>query len=339
MQAASTIAVSVAKPNEDRAFAWDTAAGHIVADVPVARGDTTVADTIAMLRERRFAAVEVVFVVDARQRLSGAVTIDALLGAADTCRLAELVDTQYPRVREDEDQEHVASAALARPAVSVAVVDRDERMIGAVPVRALLAILRQEHVEDLHRLAGIKREAATSREALEGPPVRRARHRLPWLLFGLGGSIAAALLMSGFERVLERDLAIAFFVPAIVYLADAIGTQTETIAVRGLSISRLTIRHLLATELRTGLLIGSTLAALSFPLVLIGFGSTRLALAVALAILIAGSVATTVGLLLPWLLQRSGRDPAFGSGPVATIIQDVASLLIYFVLATIVMNW
>jgi magnesium transporter len=336
VQPERTIGLSGSTLHADGTFAWDTAAAHVESEIPRARGDTTVAQAIAMLRERRYVAIEAVFVIDAHGGLTGAVTIDALLGAGDTRTLGELVDAEYPRVREHEDQEHVASAALARPAVSVAVVDRDGRLIGAVPARTLLAILRQEHVEDLHRLAGIRREATTCRDALEGPPVRRARHRLPWLLFGLGGSIAAAILMSGFERVLERDVAIAFFVPAIVYLADAIGTQTETIAVRGLSISRLTIRHLLATELRTGLLIGITLAALSFPLVLLTFGNTRLAIAVASAILVAGSVATTVGLLLPWLLQRSGRDPAFGSGPVATIIQDVASLLIYFALASLV---
>jgi len=48
--------------------------------------------------------------------------------------------------------------------------------------------------------------------------------------------------------------------------------------------------------------------------------------------------ATTIGLLLPWLFQRMGSDPALGSGPVATIIQDVLSLVIYFAIATIIMT-
>ncbi len=58
----------------------------------------------------------------------------------------------------------------------------------------------------------------------------------------------------------------------------------------------------------------------------------RLAAAIALAVVAAGSVAATIGLLLPWLLDRLGRDPAFGSGPVATVIQDVLSLVIYFLM-------
>ncbi|HEY6562313.1 MAG TPA: magnesium transporter [Polyangiaceae bacterium] len=168
--------------------------------------------------------------------------------------------------------------------------------------------------------------------------MRRARHRLPWLLVGLAGSMVAAVVVSRFERVLETNLAVAFFVPAIVYMADAIGTQTEAIVVRGLSLSRLSLRHLLFDELRTGLLIGTTLGVLSFPVVAIAFGDVRLAMSVSAAILVAGGMATSIGLLLPWLFQRMGSDPALGSGPVATIIQDVLSLLVYFAIATLIVR-
>jgi magnesium transporter len=66
------------------------------------------------------------------------------------------------------------------------------------------------------------------------------------------------------------------------------------------------------------------------PLVLMLAGSLGLALAVATAVLVAGLAAAGIGLLFPWLLSRFGLDPAYGSGPVATIIQDVLSLLVYF---------
>lgn len=250
--------------------------------------------------------------------------------------VAKAGDRTEPRATSDSDQEHVADAAIRSGACSVAVVDSQDRFVGAVPSLALLEILRREHVEDLHRLSGIQREQSRERSALEAPPTRRARHRLPWLLFGLAGSMLAAVVVSRFERVLERRLAVAFFVPTIVYLADAIGTQTEAIVVRGLSLSRLPLRRLLADELRTGLLIGATLAAGTFPAVAIAFNDVRLALAVSTAVLAAGGAATTIGLLLPWLLQKAGSDPALGSGPVATIVQDVLSLLIYFGIANVV---
>jgi magnesium transporter len=87
--------------------------------------------------------------------------------------------------------------------------------------------------------------------------------------------------------------------------------------------------------LRTGLLIGLSLGAILLPVVALAFGDVRLALAVALAVVVAGGFATTLGLLLPWSLSWMGKDPAFGSGPVGTIIQDVLSLIIYFWIATL----
>jgi magnesium transporter len=235
------------------------------------------------------------------------------------------------------DQERIASHAIRHQMSAVPVTDEDGRLLGVVPPMVLLQILRHEHVEDIHRLAGIRHETVLARSAIEAPPVRRARDRLPWLLIGLAGSMVATFVVAAFERSLESRVAIAFFIPGIVYLADAIGTQTEAIAVRGLSLSHSPLRTLVGGEMRTGLLIGLVLGAASLPLVWLAFGDIRLAVAVSLSIVAAGTLATTVGLLLPWLLERLGRDPAFGSGPIATIIQDVLSLLIYFGIATLLL--
>jgi magnesium transporter len=245
--------------------------------------------------------------------------------------LRDVITVRPPAVNPDEDQEHVVGLAVEHGLTAVPVVDTLGCLLGVVPAQALMAILRHEHIEDLHRLAGSQRESAQARHAIEAPPTRRARDRLPWLLVGFLGSFLATFVMARFEHLLEAHLAVAFFVPGIVYLADAIGTQTEAIAVRGLSLSRASLRDLLTGELRTGLLIGMVLGALSFPAVFLAFRDVWLTLAVALAILTAGMTATTIGLLFPWVLAYTGKDPAFGSGPVATIIQDVLSLLIYFI--------
>lgn len=234
-----------------------------------------------------------------------------------------------------EDQERVAGLAIQRNLIDVPVIDRQGCLLGVVPAQALLAVLRQEHIEDLHRLVGIGREDFQARHALNAPPTRRATDRLPWLLVGLLGSILATFIVSRFEQALSERVFVSFFVPGIVYLADAIGTQTEASVVRGLSLNSNRLQNLLAGELWTGLLIGLTLGGISFPIVLVAFGNVRLAIAVGLTILLAGGVATTVGLLFPWLLHRAGKDPAFGSGPVATIIQDVLSLIVYFAMIQI----
>jgi magnesium transporter len=312
----------------------ETAARHLIERVPTAAGDEPVAALIERLRRRDGHVADCVYVLDGDHRLQGVIPLGRLLGAPPEQIAAEVMQRDPPGVSPETDQEHIALLALRHRMTAVPVVDRGGVLLGVVPALALLDIMHREHVEDLHRLAGIARESELARDSIDSPPTRRARHRLPWLLVGLCGSMLAAFVMSRYERVLQAHLAVSFFVPAIVYLADAIGTQTEAVVVRGLSISRLPLRALLLAELGTGLLIGGTLGALAIPIIGFGFGDFRLAISVGLAVLAAGSAATTIGLLLPWMLQRLGMDPAFGSGPLATVIQDVLSLLIYFAIAT-----
>jgi magnesium transporter len=120
-----------------------------------------------------------------------------------------------------------------------------------------------------------------------------------------------------------------------VYLADAVGTQTETIVVRGLSLG-VPIGRMLARELLTGLAIGAALAVIAGPLVWWRWGDTGVALSVGLSVLAACSTATVAALALPRLFEMVGLDPAFGSGPLATVVQDVLSIWIYLSITTLV---
>jgi magnesium transporter len=284
----------------------------------------------AAIRGQHFECTDAIVVVDANRRVVGMLSLGRLLERDPAEKIAHVMQRDVPHVDTGTDQERVASVALHHGLTAVPVVDSDKRLVGLVPAQALLAILRREHVEDLHRLAGIAREDASSREALEAPPVRRARHRLPWLFLGLAGSLVAALVIAQFETVLAENLAVAFFIPGIVYLADAIGTQTEAITVRGLSLSHANIGRLLAGEVRTGLLMGSILGLTATVGAWIFLHDSRLALAVGVSLFVASAIATSIGLALPWLLHRLGQDPAYGSGPLATIVQDVLTVIVYF---------
>jgi len=308
----------------------ETVGSHVVASAAHARPEDSAAAVLQRLAEEKPASVELVLVVDQHGRLAGVVPLSKLFANGPQARLREIASTTFPSVTADTDQERAASLALHHGIDALPVVDADGRALGVMPSQALLQVLRREHVEDLHVLAGIQREASKARHAIEDPPLRRARHRLPWLAAGLVGSALATAAMAGFESTLSRSLAVAFFVPGIVYLADAIGTQSEAIAVRGLSLTRAGIAHLLVGELRTGMLLGAILGLVSFFPIWLVFGEARLAGAVATAILAAGTVAAGLGMALPWWLARGGRDPALGSGPLATVIQDVVTLLVYF---------
>ena len=307
----------------------ETVAAHLIASVGRGRADETAAAARRRLAAEPPQSIELMCVVDDAGRLLGAFPGGRLVTLADGVKLREAMDPAFPRVRADSDQERAASLALHHGVDALPVVNHDDRLLGVMPAQALLQVLRREHVEDLHRLAGIRRETAQARHAIEDPPTRRARHRLPWLLVGLAGGALATAAMAGFEATIERVIAVAFFVPALVYLADAIGTQSEAVAVRGLSLTRAGIAHLLAGELRTGMLIGAALGVIAFLPIMLVFGP-RLAAAVSTSIFVAGSIAAAIGIGLPWLLARRGLDPAYGSGPVATVIQDILTIVVYF---------
>jgi magnesium transporter len=307
----------------------ETVGGHLVASVLRARPEEHAGGVLARLAAEKPSSLELVLAVDEHGRLLGAAPLARVLALESSDAVEKALERDFPRVRPNTDQERAASLALHHGADALPVVDAEGCVLGVMPAQAIMQVLRREHVEDLHVLAGIQRETSQARHAIEDPPLRRVRHRLPWLLAGLGGAAFATATMAGFEATLQAHIAVAFFVPAIVYLADAIGTQSEAVAVRGLSLTHAGIGHLLAGELRTGLSIGAVLGLISFLPVWFFFGSLRLAGAVSVAIFAAGAVAAALGLLLPWWLARAGRDPALGSGPLATVIQDVLSLLVY----------
>jgi magnesium transporter len=308
----------------------ETAGRHLVSRVPVAASGDSVASVLVSLAGRQYDAAGAVYVLGPSGRLDGVVPLPRLLTSPGDHTVGEIMVPAPPSAEPGYDQERVAMLALRHGLDSVPVADGAGRFLGVVPGPALLRILWREHTEDLHRLAGVLREGEQAHAAVEAAPWRRLARRMPWLLVGLAGSVVATAVMTRFERVLETRLAVAYFIPGIVYLSDAVGTQTEAVVVRYLAVGHAPLGRLLRGELLTGLLIGLSLSALTFPLTLLAFGDVRLAAAVTAAVIAAGLAASCLGLVFPWLLSRAGKDPAFGSGPVATIVQDVLSLLIYF---------
>jgi magnesium transporter len=155
---------------------------------------------------------------------------------------------------------------------------------------------------------------------------------MPWLLLGLAGALIAAAIVGSFEEEIRSQVLLASFLPGVVYLADAVGTQTEAIVIRGLS-AGVRVPQIAVREMLSGVLVGLAIAAAFVPLAWLIWGDGEVAVGVGLGLLAACSIATVVAMELPWLFQRLGVDPAFGSGPLATVIQDLLSILVYFLIA------
>jgi len=309
----------------------ETAASHMVTRIPRTGADMPASAVIQSLQGHEFECADTVFVTDPAGHLEGIVRVNRLFADCDR-KIGEIMEPEHEAVRYGDDQEQIAMLAMRLNMIAVPVVDDQGSLIGAVPPEALFDILRAEHMEDMQRFAGMALHEKGPTVALKAPLFDRYRRRLPWLVFGLFASSVITFIMAGFEQSLSANVAVAFFVPALVYIAGAIGTQAVSVAVQGLSTENISIKTLLQDELAIGVAIGASLGLISFVLVFAAFGDSLLALAVGLAVLGGGTVSALVGFGLPWLFKNFGSDPALGSGPICTIIQDVSSLLIYFVL-------
>jgi magnesium transporter len=305
--------------------------------VPLAGPEDTVGSLRARVEAGAFEISDPIVALDQNGLYRGVIRLAQLVGGEASRPAYELADPLWPSVEARADQEHVAELARAGRLVGVPVLGPQGRVLGVVSATRLLDVLWREHTEDMHRLAGILKPIDMARQALDDPPYVRARRRLPWLALGLVGSAIATALMAGFEATFQENVKLAFFVPAIVYLADAIGTQTEAVAVRGLSLQHRPFTALIRGEAAAGGLIGLALSLFVLVGVALAFQDIRLAVVVAFTVLVAGVLAATVGLTLPWVLSRAGADPAFGSGPIATILQDVLSIVIYLLAISVLL--
>jgi magnesium transporter len=309
----------------------ESAGEQVVARVPVVGPDDSMEAVRATLLSQRFdSAVDIAVCEDGRLR--GVIRIEDALAAPAAARARDVMDAEPPVVAPGTDRERAAWQAVRHGEGSLAVVDEGGRFLGLVPPPRLLSVLLWEHDEDMARLGGFLHDVESARTASEEAVARRFWHRLPWLLVGLLGAMLAASIVDAFEEELAANVVLAFFIPGIVYMADAVGTQTETLVIRGLSVG-VPIRHVVRREAVTGVLVGLSIAVLFYPFALVYWGEGDIALAASLALLAACSTAAVVAMALPWLLHRLSVDPAFGSGPLATVIQDLLSILIYLSVA------
>ena len=166
---------------------------------------------------------------------------------------------------------------------------------------------------------------------------RLLKLRLPWLAAGLLVGMAGSLLMAKFEKLLTQNISLAFFVPIIVYMSDAVGTQTETIFVRDLSGKRIHFVKYLTKEIILGGYMGLVLGTGIGLLAWWWLGQFKVALTVGVAMAINVTVAPVVALVVAEVFFKRQSDPAVGAGPFTTVIQDIFSLFIYLITAVAIM--
>jgi magnesium transporter len=149
---------------------------------------------------------------------------------------------------------------------------------------------------------------------------------------------AATIMISRFESIIADNISLAFFLPVIVYMSDAVGTQTETIFVRDLADRRANFYKYLWREILVGLCIGMALGVLLYVVAGVWLGQSDVAAVVGWSMFINVAIAPVTALFVSQMLFKRRVDPALGAGPFSTVVQDMVSLIVYFVVASLVMG-
>lgn len=313
-------------------------AGRVMTNrVPVASPDATVADIERILLQQasHFESMGYIYIVDGGHKLVGVISVREVFRCPQKTPISQVMVKDLIAVLPQTDQERLAHLAMEYEIKAVPVNDPEGRFLGAVLPDTILKILYHELSEDMLRLAGIKRAAAMFDNVLAVPLVKSVEHRLPWLLIGLLGGILAAKIVGWFEVTLARNLILAAFIPLMVYMADAVGTQMEAFIIRDLAVNpAIDFSRYFLRQLTIITIIGLVTGTILFFLALTLYGELRIALVLSISLFIAILSSVVTGLFIPYLLARWRWDPANASGPLATIVQDILSVFIFFVIAS-----
>lgn len=302
------------------------------------KGDTAGAVKITLRQKaKQFASIGYIYIVDESTILEGIVSLKQILQASDESTLESMMSKDVISVRFHSRPERVVYLALKHGLKSIPVVDDERRLIGIVTHGTILSVFHHELREDILRAGGVHHTKGI--ESIETPVKKLVRARFPSLFLGLLGGLVTASIVTGFDELLREYIALAAFIPAIVYLTDAVGTQSQTLVVRLIAMDpKFSFRRYLLRETRVGLVLGSSFAALLFIAGVLGWGSTNLAAVIGTSILISMVFQTFFATYISMLLERMRVDPATASGPIATIISDITTIAIYFGIGTILLQ-
>lgn len=226
----------------------------------------------------------------------------------------------------------VARLFEQRDLVSAAVVDEAGKLLGRITIDDVVDVIQEEAEQALRSMAGLGEDDMFS------PVIASARRRAVWLGINLLTAFLAAWVIGRFAETIRELVALAVLMPVVAGMGGIAGSQTLTIAIRGIALGQLVksnIRPLLEKELAVGLVNGVIWSAVVALIVVVWFGDFPLGLIIGVAMIINLLVAALAGALIPVVLKRYGIDPAIAGGVILTTVTDVVGFMTFLGLATI----
>ena len=245
-----------------------------------------------------------VILVDPRHRPVAYVTLGRLLSSGREVQLRDIVEDSFRTVRVTDEEADIAYAFNQYHLISTPVVDENDRLVGVITIDDAMAVLDEEHEEDILRLAGVGDESLADRV------LETARLRFVWLLVNLVTAILASVVIAQFADEINELVALAVLMPIVASMGGNAGTQSMTVAVRSIATRDLTVRNawrVIRRELAVGALNGVGFGVIMAAVAGFWFGVPMLAAVIALAMILTLAAPTV------WAEARPGR--AFPTAP------------------------
>lgn len=324
----------VADIQELLSYAEDTAGGLMAKELVKVYETWTVAGCLRKIRAQAkdVKRVHSIYVVNKEEKLIGRLSLKDLLIADNETKIKAIYIPKVDSVHVDEDAEEVAKLMAKYDLEAIPVVNDDKVLLGRITIDDIVDVIIEEAEKDYQLAAGITQDVDA-----EDSILALTRARLPWLFLGLLGGVGAAIIMGGFETIIDDFPLILLFTPLIAAMAGNVGVQSSAIIVQGLANDEVrgSVNNRLIKEMFLATLNGIILALFLFVFVWIWKQDVRTALAISSSLVVVIVVAGIIGTFIPLFLHKKGIDPAIATGPFITTSNDIFGIFLFFYIAKI----
>ena len=288
-------------------------------------------------RGRGSETISVIYVTDASWKLLDALDLELFVLANPSDRVEQIMDHSFTALTVLDDREDAVRTMQKYDLFALPVINDSGILLGLVTADDVLDVAEEEATEDIQKGAAVEPLKSSYRES----SIRALfQKRIPWLGTLLLVNLVASGVIVMFEDTLSSVLALAFFIPLLMGSGGNTGAQSATLMVRALATGDVKASEWLRVvvkEVGVGCSLGLTMGII-VGLIGVWRGDYLIGLVVGFAMTVIVLVSNLLGVLFPVVLTKLGVDPAVASSPMVTSTADVTSLILYFSIATLILQ-
>ena len=313
---------------------------EVMCPAPSVKKNATIKTTIEMLNKdgKVYDSIDYIYATDENGELLGVFSIKDIFRFSPNTPIKKFMITKVVSVSSKTKSEEVADIALRYGIKSIPIVE-SKKLVGMIPPKKVSKMINDSLRKDIFHFAGIHKSHLEYENTLQVPLVKSVWHRAPWLIIGLIGVIITAGVISLFEKVLETNLILVFFIPAVVYISGALGNQIQALFIRDLTVmgEKLKIHKYIIKQTAISCIIAVIVAITTFLGLSIFWRNLEIGLIISIAMFTSIMITNFTAFIITYSLKKAGKDPALGAGPFATMISDATSIISYLIIASIML--